>query len=184
MALVRRGANAVGIDLSASQLAKARSIRTQTRAPVRLLRGSVERLPFRNASFDIVFCDWGALTFSDPRRSVPECARVLKRGGRLVFSTASPLRAITLHARTDRQVRRFVRPYFGSLRFQYDPGEAIEFHPPYGVWVDLFRSNGLRVERLLETRPGPRQRSRYLSSADTKWARSWPIEAIWKLTKE
>ena len=184
IALARKGVRPVGIDLSSRQLARARELTRDARVRFPLVRGSAERLPFRSAAFDIVFCDWGAMTFSDPTRSVPEAARVLRKGGRFVFATATPLRQATYDARTDRQSSRLVRPYFGRYRFEFPDDSAVEFHPPYGVWIDLFRENGLRVERLVETRPNRGQRSTYLSRADADWARSWPIEAIWKLVKE
>jgi ubiquinone/menaquinone biosynthesis C-methylase UbiE len=184
IALARKGARATGIDLSTSQLSKARREVRRSGRRVPLCRASVERLPFRGATFDVVFCDWGAMTFSDPARSVPECARVLRTGGSLVFANASPFRYVALDPRSDRQVRRLARPYFGEYRVDFGPKEAVEFHPPYGEWVDLFRRNGLAVERLIETRPAAGQQSAYLSKADAKWGRSWPLEAIWKLVKE
>jgi SAM-dependent methyltransferase len=148
------------------------------------VRASAERLPFRDAAFDLVFCDWGAMTFADPMRSVPECVRVLRHGGRLVFATASPLRYVTLDLAKDRQSRRLIRPYFGSHRIDLGSDAAVEFQLPYGAWIDLFRRNGLTVERLVETRPTPGRRSTYLSRADADWGRSWPLETIWKLRKE
>jgi len=184
IALAKKGARSVGLDLSAAQLTLARDLVRQAGNRVPLVRGSAERLPFRSASFDTVFCDWGAMTFSDPVRSVPEVARVLCPGGTFVFATASPFRFPTYDVRREGQVRRLLRPYFGARRVVYPGDSAVEFHPPYGVWVDIFRANGLRVERLLETRPKSRQRSTYLSRRDIAWARSWPLETIWKLVKE
>jgi len=184
MALARRGARPTGLDLSSAQLSKARELQRVTRVRFPLIRGSAEHLPFREATFDLVFCDWGAMTFSDPTRSVPESSRVLRKGGEFVFATASPFRNVALDARKDRQVRRLLRPYFGVGRVEYGSDEAVEFHPPYGVWIDLFRQNGLRVERLVETQAAPGQRSTYLSHRDVEWARSWPLETIWKLVKE
>jgi SAM-dependent methyltransferase len=184
MALQRKRARATGIDLSEQQLSKARQLQKRAHLRFPLIHGSVEHLPFQDGSFDLVFCDWGAMTFSDPRRSVPECSRVLRRGGRFVFATASPIRNITLDARADRQVPRLVRPYFGPGRLDLGPNDTIEFCPPYGVWIDLFRQNGLAVDRLVETRPAPGQGSKYLTRSDVRWARAWPVEAIWKLTKE
>lgn len=184
IALARGQARPVGLDLSHRQLAKARELAVSARVRLPLVRGSAEALPFRSETFDRVFCDWGAMTFSDPAHSVPECARVLRSGGEFVFATASPLRFVTFDRPRDRQVRRLVRPYFGTYRVRYDDRAAVEFHPPYGVWIELFRRHGLRVERLVETRPTPGRRSRYLSRGDAEWARSWPIEAIWKLVKE
>ncbi|MFI5413311.1 MAG: class I SAM-dependent methyltransferase [Candidatus Lutacidiplasmatales archaeon] len=184
MALARGGARPTGLDLSAMQLARARELQQYTGLRFPLVRGSAENLPFRDATFDLVFCDWGAMTFSDPERSVPEAVRVLRTGGRFVFVTASPLRYLTLDVATDRQTRRLVRPYFGTYRHQFAKGETVEFTPPYGVWVDLFRRNGLAVEQLVETRPTPAQGSKYLSRSDAEWGRSWPLEVIWKLVKE
>lgn len=182
VALARRGAAAVGLDLSSAQLVHARREVQRGRRTVRLVQGSAERLPFRPRSFDLVFCDWGALTFADPYRAVPECARVLRRGGWLVFATASPVQLIARDLRRDRLTRRLVRPYFGLHRVDF-PRE-VNFQLPYGEWLALFRRHGLTVDRLVETRPPPRARSAYLSRAEERWARRWPMECVWRLRKE
>nr|WP_269328980.1 methyltransferase domain-containing protein [Kineosporia babensis] len=50
-------------------------------------------LPFADASFDIVFTAYGALPFvADPERVHAEVARVLRPGGRWVFSVTHPVR--------------------------------------------------------------------------------------------
>jgi ubiquinone/menaquinone biosynthesis C-methylase UbiE len=182
--LARRGARPTGLDLSSNQLTRARELQRAAGIRFPLVRASAERLPFRSSVFDVVFCDWGAMTFTDPQRSVPECARVLRRGGTLVFATASPFRYLSLDPVKDRQSRRLVRPYFGSSRVEFRPDEPVEFQPRYGVWIELFRTNGLAVERLVETRADPRRRTTYLSRDDAAWGRSWPLEVIWKLLRE
>ena len=184
IALARRGARPTGLDLSSVQLAKARELQRESHVHFPLVRASAEHLPFRDDTFDVVFCDWGAMTFADPVRTVPECARVLRPRGGLVFAAASPVRYVTLDLAKDRQSRRLIRPYFGNRRFDGGSDAAIEFSLPYGAWIDLFRRNGLAVERLVETRPTPGRRSKYLSRADAEWGRSWPLETIWKLRKE
>lgn len=181
-ALARRGARSVGLDLSEAQLRAARAVTRRARAPVRLLRASAERLPFRAGSVDQVFCDWGALTFADPRRTIPEVARVLRPGGALVFAAASPFRYLAFDRRRDAQVARLTRPYFGMHRLEF--GDSTEFQLPYSGWITLFRDAGLEVERLIETRPSGRARSRYLSLRDNGWGRRWPMECLWKLRKE
>ena len=184
IALAQRGAQPTGLDLSTAQLSLARKLQGVAGVHFPLVRASAEHLPFRDESFDIVFCDWGAMTFSDPARSVPECARVLRSGGPFVFATAGPFRFVTFDPARDRQVSRLVRPYFGTYRVDYGDDAAVEFHPPYSVWVELFRTNRLSIERLVETRPPPGQGSRYLPRGDVGFARSWPLETIWKLVKE
>jgi ubiquinone/menaquinone biosynthesis C-methylase UbiE len=184
VALRARGARPVGFDLSGAQLRKARRIVDASRRPFPLVGGSAESLPFRDRSFDTVFCDWGALTFADPLRAVPEAARVLRSGGVLAFAAASPLRHITYDRRTDRQTPRLRRPYHDLHRVEYRRTDPVEYSLPYGGWFDLFHRSGLRVERLLETVPGPRDRSRYLSRSDDRFARQWPIEALWRLRRD
>jgi ubiquinone/menaquinone biosynthesis C-methylase UbiE len=184
IALARGGARPTGLDLSSVQLARARELQRESKVHFPLVRASAERLPFRDAAFDLIFCDWGAMTFADPMRTVPECARVLRSGGGFVFATASPLRYVTFDLGKDRQSRRLIRPYFGSHRIDLGSDMAVEFQLPYGAWIDLFRRNGFTVERLEETRPTAGRRSKYLPRADSDWGRSWPLETIWKLRKE
>jgi ubiquinone/menaquinone biosynthesis C-methylase UbiE/ribosomal protein S18 acetylase RimI-like enzyme len=179
--LARSGARPVGFDATRSQLDKARRLVARERVRIPLVQGNAERLPWRDAAFDVVFCDWGAMTFCDPAKTVPECSRVLRPGGRLVFSTASPLRYVAFDQRRDRQSRRLERSYFDLERVRL--GETVEFQLPYGAWIGLFARSGLVVERLLETRPHPAWRSTYVDRRDARWARDWPMEAIWSVRK-
>ncbi|HEV8049774.1 MAG TPA: class I SAM-dependent methyltransferase, partial [Thermoplasmata archaeon] len=110
--LARRNARPVGLDVSRAQLTKAAALAKSGKVRLPLLQASAEHVPLRSASFDIIFCDWGAMTFADPSRTVPECARLLRPGGRLVFATASPFRYVSFDYRKDRQARRLTRSYF------------------------------------------------------------------------
>ncbi len=182
-ALRRKGARVVGLDLSGAQLRKARQLQAARAARFPLLRSAAERLPLRDRSFDLVFCDWGALTFADPRRAIPEVGRVLRPGGHLVFAAASPFRHVTFGARQDRQLRQLQRRYFDLHRIEYSRREPVEYTLPYGGWIQLFARSGLTVERLVEPSSTGRKRSRYLSKSDHAFARSWPIEALWRVRK-
>ena len=180
-ALARLGAEVVGVDFSAAQLAHARRVLRTANGRVSLVRSNVQRLPFRPNSFDVVFCDWGGLTFADPLVTVPECARVLRRNGIVAFTTGSPIGFVGHDLRFDRHVRRFVRPYFEIHRIDF--GDEVNFQLPYGSWVELFARNNLTVERMIETRPPLGAPSAYLSRADGRWGHSWPLECIWKVRK-
>lgn len=174
------GARPVGIDLSLRQLHTAR--RLSRDRPLPLVRGNAESLPFGDGTFDLTFCDWGALTFADPKRAIPECARVLRRGGRLIFATASPIRFLAFDRRNYRQGRRLTHRYFGLHRLE--GGTSVEFQLTYGEWIALFVKSGLAIERLVETRPPVGRASAYLSRRDNAWARSWPMECVWTLRRE
>ena len=73
-----------------AQLRHARALVAEGGHPVPLVCAGGEEVPFADATFDLVFCDHGAMSFCDPDRSVPEVARVLRPGGRLVFSHSTP----------------------------------------------------------------------------------------------
>jgi SAM-dependent methyltransferase len=81
IALAKLGARPVGIDLSERQLEHARRLMAEAGVDFPLVLGSAEHVPLPDASFDIVFCDHGAMTFADPYRTVPEAARLLRPGG-------------------------------------------------------------------------------------------------------
>jgi SAM-dependent methyltransferase len=145
-----------------------------------LLCASGESLPFRDASFDLVFCDHGAMSFCDPDRSVPEAARVLRPAGRLVFSKASILQYLCWNERKDRLSRKLHAPYFGSRR--YESEGTIDFQIPYGDWIRLFSAHGLVVEDLVELR-APADATTTYEGWDPGWARRWPAEEIWRVRK-
>lgn len=181
IALARKGARAVGLDLSSAQLAHATRLLRSAGPDVRLVRGNAEELPFRDQCFDLVFCDWGAMTFCDPYSTVPEAARVLRPGGRLVFATASPFRTVAESRGSYRIGRKLLYDYFGMHRIEY-PRE-VNFCLPYGDWIRLFTKHGLHVESLTESQPRRKDRSSYLSQTESEWARHWPLESIWQVRK-
>lgn len=91
--LAAQGAHPVALDLSASQLAHARSLdlRAATRTP--LVLGDAQRLPFAEGVFDLACSAYGAVPFAaDSAAVMREVARVLRPGGRWVFSVTHPIR--------------------------------------------------------------------------------------------
>ncbi len=181
IALSRAGARPVGMDFSPVRLAQASERMRAARVRFPLVEARAEAIPFSDDRFDIVLSDYGATTFTDPYRTVPEAARVLRPGGRFVFAHMSPLRSLTQDARNDHQTRRLMRDYFGlhELRDRY----SVEFQLPYGEWIGLFGRCGLSVESLLEPVAPRTWRTSYFSARDQDWGRHWPIESIWQLRK-
>ena len=177
IALTGRGARMTGLDLSEEQLRFARA----AGAGFPLVHGSAEALPFADASFDLVFADHGAFTFADPYLAVPEAARVLRTGGRLVFSHSSPIEALCWDEPSQSMTSRLQRPYFDLHR--EDWSEYVTFNLPYSGWVRLFRDSGLLVEDLIELRPAADAVSTYRDDADRAWARRFPMDEIWRLRK-
>ncbi|HEV7603586.1 MAG TPA: class I SAM-dependent methyltransferase [Candidatus Limnocylindrales bacterium] len=181
IALAQRGARPVGLDLSARQLEHARRLMAEAGVDFPLVHGSAEAVPLPDASFDIVFCDHGAMSFADPYRTVPEAARLLRAGGLFAFNHHSPIETICWPLGAEKVGERLVLDYFGMHRF--DDGDDTFFQLPYGEWIRLFRANGLVVEDLIEPRPPIDASSSYRDGEELAWARRWPSEAIWRLRR-
>jgi SAM-dependent methyltransferase len=181
IALARAGARPVGLDLSERQLEHARKLMTEAGVEFPLVHASAESLPFANASFDVVFCDYGAMTFADPYLAIPEVARVLRAGGLFAFCHASPIRMLAWALDEERAGDRLVYDYFGMHAF--DDGGTTDFNLPYGEWIRLFRRHGFAIEDLIEPRPAADAVSTYRDELERDWSRRWPAESIWRLRR-
>jgi SAM-dependent methyltransferase len=181
IALAKRGARPVGLDLSDRQLAHARRLMADAGVDFPLIHASAEQVPLPDAGFDIVFCDHGAMTFADPYRTVPEVARLLRPGGLFAFNHHSPIESICWPLGAEEVGDRLALDYFGL--HQVEDSEDVWFQLPYGEWIRLFRANGFIVEDLIEPRPAADATSSYRSPSELAWARRWPAEEIWRLRR-
>jgi len=84
-AAASRGAEVTGIDPDPAMLDVARSRTTKAGVRATFLKGRVERLPFPDASFDVVASITVLCFVPDATGAVREMARVLRPGGRLVL---------------------------------------------------------------------------------------------------
>jgi SAM-dependent methyltransferase len=178
----RRGARPVGVDLTAAQLETARRLQREHGLEFPLLEANAEEVPLPDASFDLAFSEYGAAIWCDPYRWIPEAARLLRPGGRLVFLGNSILSVLCMPDE-GRIEERLLRPYRGMHRFEW-PGEdeGIDFHLGFGDMVRLLRASGFELEDYLELYAPEGATSRY-PWANDDWARRWPIEEIWKARK-
>jgi len=182
IALEQEGARIVGLDQSAAQLRHAGANLELSRVLLPLVCASGEAIPFGPESFDVVFCDHGAMSFCDPERIVPEVARVLRSGGLLAFNKGTHLMYLTYDWERNRQDTRLHVGYFDERIF--DTGEgSVDFQIPHGEWIHLFVAHGMHVERLLELRAPEDGSTTYVDYVPAEWARQWPAEEIWKVRK-
>jgi SAM-dependent methyltransferase len=182
IALARAGARPIGLDLSDRQLDHARRLMAEAGVEFPLVHASAEAVPLPDVSFDIVFCDYGAMTFADPYLTVPEAARLLRSGGLFAFSHTSPIRTLAWPLDEERAGDRLVNDYFGM--HASDDGETIDFNLPFGEWIRLFRRHGFAVEDLIEPRPAADAVSSYRDEIERTWSRRWPAEMIWRLRRD
>jgi SAM-dependent methyltransferase len=181
--LARRGARPIGIDNSPAQLATAVSLQREFGIDFPLILGNAERVPFPDGSFDLAISEYGAAIWCDPYAWIPEAARLLRPGGRLVFLVDTPLVMACSPDEEDAPAAdRLLRPYFGMHRFEWPDDESVEFHLPHGEMLALLRRTGFEVEALheLQAPEGAMTRHTYVTP---DWARRWPSEEAWVARK-
>jgi SAM-dependent methyltransferase len=150
-----QGGRAYGLDLSLRQLQHSRRIDDASGVVVPSVLGTATSLPFRDASFDVVFSSFGALQFiSDIDVAVREVARVLRTGGRFAFSITHPTRwsfpddpgeegLTATQSYWDRTPYVEVDDATGRVAY-------VEHHRTLGDWVALLAGTGFLLTDLLE----------------------------------
>ena len=186
--LARKGARPVGIDNSPRQLETARQMQSRFGIEFPLHLGNAEDLPFPDASFDLAISEYGASIWCDPYRWIPEAARVLCPGGRLVFLVNGVLVMLCSSpedSETTPVSECLKRPYFGMHRYEWDDDETVEFHLNHGDMIRLLRANDFEIEDLIELQaPAHTGKDTPLIPFVTDtWARQWPAEEIWRVRK-
>ena len=171
IALARRGARVTGLDNSERQLDHARKLMATAGVEFPLVHASAEATGIPAASFDVVFCDFGAMTFTDPGLSragggaaapAGRAVRVLRadadRGSRLALPGAEhPGEELTVDyweehqalrgtRRADRlpaALRRVDRAFQRAAACQIE--DLIELRPPAGAEKELPLHRGSRM---------------------------------------
>lgn len=92
--LASQGATVTAFDVSYGQLLESRRLDARSGIAVdRLVQADAQALPFRDGAFDLVVSAFGGIPFvADSAGALREIARVLRPGGRLVFSVTHPTR--------------------------------------------------------------------------------------------
>jgi SAM-dependent methyltransferase len=181
--LAMRGARPVGVDPTPAQLATARRMQALTGPVFPLVEAPAERVPLPDASFDLAFSEYGASLWADPALWIPEAARLLRPGGRLVFLTNS-LIAYLCFPDVGQVQETLQRPQFGMYRIQWPDSPGTEYHLSHGGWVGVLRANGFEVEDLIEIQAPPDAVTHaHYNAVPAEWARRWPAEEIWVARK-
>jgi SAM-dependent methyltransferase len=172
-----------GRDNSSRQLETARDLQREHGLDFPLLHGGAEALPLPGSSFDLALSEYGASIWCDPYLWVPEAARLLRPGGRLIFLGHATLLALCGPDNDEPVGDRLVRDSFGLHRLEWATDGSVEFSLPHDKWIDLFRASGFAIERLvaLQAPEGASSRHTYVTP---EWARRWPSEEIWRVRKE
>ncbi len=182
IALARVGARVTGLDNSERQLAHARAAAAAAGVELALVHAAAEATPFADASFDIVFCDHGAISFAPPELTIPEIGRLLRPGGLVAFSVEHPLHAVSCNG-DELPSRGLYASYFDLDRYVEPGGGAVSHCRPVSTYIALLLDGGLSIERFLEPRPGVHATTTYDQYVALEWARDYPAELMIRARK-
>ncbi|MGW2543833.1 class I SAM-dependent methyltransferase [Kitasatospora sp. NPDC001574] len=153
--LAGRGARPVALDISYRQLQHSLRIDlSRGTAPVPVVQADAAVLPFADASFDLACSAYGAVPFSaDTAALMREVHRVLRPGGRWVFSVTHPIRW-AFPDEPGVEGLTAVSPYFDRTPYveQDEQGRAtyVEHHRTLGDRVRELVAAGFRLLDLVE----------------------------------
>ena len=177
--LARRGARPVGIDNSEQQLATARRLQLEHGLEFPLIHGNAEAIPYPEASFDLAISEYGASIWADPYKWIPEAARLLRPGGRLIFLINATILMLCMPDEERAATSEMLRPYRGLHRLEWTSDDSVNFALGYGDWIRVLRANGFDVENLVELWPAEGATADNFPYATNEWARKWPSEEVW-----
>jgi SAM-dependent methyltransferase len=81
--IAKNGARVTGLDFSPEMIARARV----TAPAANIVEGNATAMPFEDAQFDKVVCNFGMMHIADQPKALSEVRRVLKPGGTLTMAT-------------------------------------------------------------------------------------------------
>jgi SAM-dependent methyltransferase len=181
--LARRGARPVGIDNSEQQLATARRLQGQHGLGFPLLHGNAEAVPYPDASFDLAISEYGASIWADPDKWLPEAARLLRPGGRLIFLINATLLMLCMPDEERPASNELLRPLRDLKRMEWSDDDSVNFALSHGDWIRLLRTSGFSVEGLVELYPADDATSTF-PYVTRDWALQWPTEEVWLARRE
>jgi SAM-dependent methyltransferase len=151
--LLDHGARVAAFDLSYRQLQHSRRIDLSTGMSLPVAQADAEALPYLDEVFDLACSAFGALPFAaDVGAVLREVRRVLRPGGRFVFSVSHPIRWAFPDDPGPRGLTAD-RSYFDRTPYvEYEDGTPsyAEHHRTLGDWVGHVVAAGLTLTGLIE----------------------------------
>lgn len=170
--LVRLGHEVLGIDLTPEMLRRA----AENVPEARFVEGDLRKVPADDAQFDLVVCGLALAHLPDLDPGVRELARVLKTGGRLVFSALHPFQ---VHL-------GWQAPFSDASGKRAFAREHAHTHADY---LAAFREAGLAVRGCFEPEfepehmPSKRRAFEHMPEATIAAYAGLPAVLIWDLEK-
>lgn len=144
---------------------------------------NAEHVPYPDASFDLAISEYGASIWADPNAWIPEAARLLRPGGRLIFLVNATDLMLCMPDAELPATAELVRPLRGLHRLEWSSDASVNFALSHGDWIRLLRASGFAVENLIELWPAE-DASTTFPYVTLEWARQWPTEEVWIARRE
>jgi len=138
------GAKVTALDLSPEMLAIARKKYPE----ITFIEGYAEKLPFKDASFDIVSAGFGVRNFEDLGKGMREFHRILKPGGHaLIIEPMIPRNGVmkNLYLVYFKKVLPKIAGLFSKSTFAYDYlPHSVEHFPQTEAFTTILKKNGFK----------------------------------------
>ena len=185
--LASNGATVTGVDSSARLIEAARTQNPADALPVSFDVGSVDELPYRDSTFDLVVCNHLINDLYDPSKPISEFARVLRSGGRLIILMLHPC-FYNKHAERDQATNGMIASsYFETRSIEQvfevggltSPAANTAWFRPLEFYTEELRKSGFAITSLTEPHPSPEQ-----VRADSWWSKGFTRPLFMLLTAQ
>lgn len=190
--LAGKGAMVTAVDISKKFIAIAKKKEKLNPLGIKYFIGDAAHLlGFKNQSFDIVVANMCLMDITDAEKALKEIGRVIKVGGRLVFSITHPVfcdfyqQWIIIKHNNKKYFARAIAKYFTTCskkKVLWASGiKTTYFHRPFSVYFEYLKWSGFYISDLREiiTKKRPiratledgdvsLRRSRYKTAAERK----------------
>ena len=173
VALAQQGGEVTGLDLSEVQIDFARRRADQAGLQVNFVVGDAAKLEaFTSSAWDLILATYVMPYIAPIEACLAGCYRLLRPGGRLIFSLDHPFRTLFFDEEEQELVLYPVRSYFAERpihwRFPGANRPMLSHHRTIATWLELLHNAGLHLVRLVEVQTPP-------AVADEQWPEGDPL---------
>jgi len=157
--LARKGAKVTGVDFSEKMIELAKSEETKEKLGTHYyISDAADLKKFTSNNFDVVTCFMSLQDIENYEKAISEVARVLKKGGRFVFSIPHPCFEVIVE--NGNRISATSR-YFGTAKYPVQwtmerllkPFMTTSFHRTLTDYSNALFKSKLLISRLVEPRP-------------------------------
>jgi ubiquinone/menaquinone biosynthesis C-methylase UbiE len=150
VALARRGADVTGVDISTAQLEHARDLAAEHGVDVEFVEASVTDMPsVPDGEYDLAVSAWAFQWVGDLDACFAEAHRVLRDGGRFVFSVDHPFYK-TMDPETERPERSYFSEEPRRKYVERFDAEMVIYSRPVSETLNAVVDAGFAVEEVRE----------------------------------